>query len=251
VWNEKTQTGKAVIIDWTGPKFAAGSNSYEEYIKLYKGESSSNLISAPIMTIEAEKLITKDDLNTILSGGSADGSENSLNFIMGLPDRSLSDLIPGEPTTPEVPDSETNSGGSGSTSNSFQNRVEMTVPAVQTQQANAQQTQTEQTTTQQQSDDSGQSTSQQSVSSQQSSTTGQDTGAGQSTSTGATQQSTGQTGAGQQTTPGANAHEISTVDQSASAQSGMPIWALGGVILLIILIAAGYFRSDILGFLRK
>lgn len=147
------------------------------------------------------------------------------------------------PQTPTNPTNPTNP----STDSSFQTRVDMTVPPVQ-----AEQTQTQQTTAQQQTDNPEQpSTSQQPGSSQQSGTTGLNTGAGQSTAIGAAQQSSGQTGAGQQTTAGANAHEISTVDQSTSPQSGMPIWALGGVILLLILIAAGYFRSDILGFLRR
>jgi len=147
------------------------------------------------------------------------------------------------PDTTANPDVEKSSDSSDS---SFQTRVEMTVPPVE-----AEQTETEQTTTQQQSGDSEQpNTSQQPGSSQQSTTPGQDTGAGQSTSTGTTQPA-GQTGAGQQTATGANAHEISTVDQSTSAQSGMPFWALGGVILLIILIAAGYFREGILGFIKR
>lgn len=90
-WNEKLGVGEAIIIDWTGPTFAGGSNSYEEYIRLYKGDySSPNLISAPVITT-FERLITKEDLQKILSGG--DDSGNALVYVRGLPIRSLSDII--------------------------------------------------------------------------------------------------------------------------------------------------------------
>jgi len=91
-WNEKLGIGEAIIIDWTNPVFAPGSNSYEEYIKLYKGDySSPNLLSAP-QIITFERLITREDLQKILSGGDASG--NALAYVRGLPVRNLSDLIP-------------------------------------------------------------------------------------------------------------------------------------------------------------
>ncbi|MCK9152590.1 FmdE family protein, partial [Methanobacterium alcaliphilum] len=80
-WNSKTNTGVAVIINWVAPKFASGSNSYEEYIKLYKGDySSANLISAPIVSSYSTKPISSADLAAILAGG------NALQYILGLPD---------------------------------------------------------------------------------------------------------------------------------------------------------------------
>ncbi|NYB52138.1 MAG: metal-binding protein [Methanobacteriaceae archaeon] len=92
-WNEKLKIGTAAIINWQSPDFARGSNSYEEYIKLYKGDTSSaNLLSLHKISVEAERLITQEDLAFIVSGGS--GSVNSLSYVIGLPVRSLSDLIP-------------------------------------------------------------------------------------------------------------------------------------------------------------
>lgn len=92
-WDEKNNIGTVAIINWVAPKFKPDSNSYEEYIRLYKGDySSANLISNPLITSISKKYITSSELGIILAGGTS--SQNSLNFIMGLPIRSLSDLLP-------------------------------------------------------------------------------------------------------------------------------------------------------------
>lgn len=96
-WNEETQVGTAVIISWKSPRFEGG-NYLSNYIPLYKGETPANMVSEWKITT-TEKLITAADLATILSGAAAYG--NPLKFVMGLPDRNLSDLIPAETATPE------------------------------------------------------------------------------------------------------------------------------------------------------
>lgn len=48
-----------------------------------------------------------------------------------------------------------------------------------------------------------------------------------------------------------SAHEISEKGTSGSSESGMPIAAVGGVIALIALLAAGYFKTNIEGFFRS
>lgn len=51
---------------------------------------------------------------------------------------------------------------------------------------------------------------------------------------------------------GQQAYEVSKADSSSSSsQTGMPIAAIVGVVLLIGLVGVGYFRADILGFFRK
>lgn len=94
-WNSVTKTGTVSIVNWVAPKFAAGSNSYEEYIKLYKGDySSANLVQAPKVSLLYTKLITESDLQKITSGGSDTLEGDSLAFIMGLPYRTLDEIIP-------------------------------------------------------------------------------------------------------------------------------------------------------------
>ncbi|MCQ8905334.1 MAG: FmdE family protein, partial [Methanothermobacter sp.] len=94
VWDEKTNTGRVAIITWQSPRFAAGSNSYEEYIRLYKHDySSPNLISAPVVSTAAERLINREELGILLAGGT--GSMNALQYIFSIPaNRTLADLIP-------------------------------------------------------------------------------------------------------------------------------------------------------------
>ena len=59
------------------------------------------------------------------------------------------------------------------------------------------------------------------------------------------------------TTPGeegdqGQSHEINPVDQqNSSEQTGMPIAAIVGVVLIVGLIGVGYFRTSIMGFLRR
>jgi len=92
VYDSKTNTRRVAIINYTGPKFAEGSNSYEEYIRLYWGDTSSpNLISAPVMSLSADTYVTEEEWNTIISGGNASG--NALDYIKGLPVRTKEELI--------------------------------------------------------------------------------------------------------------------------------------------------------------
>lgn len=89
-WNEKTGIGEVSILNWVGPKFAAGSNSYEEYIRLYNGDySSPNLLFAPKLSVDGHTWITREELNAIISNANG----NALAYIRGLPIRSESDLI--------------------------------------------------------------------------------------------------------------------------------------------------------------
>ena len=87
-WNSATKTGELIIINWVGPKFAKGADSYEEYIKLYKGDySSDKLVSAPIIKATARKEINEEMLNTIVSGAKNTDEGNSISYIMGLDDK--------------------------------------------------------------------------------------------------------------------------------------------------------------------
>lgn len=85
-WNKATQTGELIIINWKGPKFAKGSDSYEEYIKLYKKDySSKNLLSAPVIISTAKKPINAEMLQIIVSGARSTPQGNSIDYIMSLP----------------------------------------------------------------------------------------------------------------------------------------------------------------------
>ncbi|MGC9517914.1 MAG: FmdE family protein [Methanomicrobiales archaeon] len=95
LWNEKTQTAKVIILNYQGPQFAPNSNQLKGFIALYKGETPDNLVSAPVIAAEAERMMTKEELRTLLSG--APESDNIFNYILGIPaDRTLADLIPAE-----------------------------------------------------------------------------------------------------------------------------------------------------------
>ena len=114
IYDSKTNTRRVVIIDWTGPKFAKGSNSYEEYIRLYKGDySSPNLISLPTITLAADTWVTEEEWQMIISGGGAAG--NALEYIKSLPVRTQAQLIKMQGGT-ESPDSGSDSGTSTGTS---------------------------------------------------------------------------------------------------------------------------------------
>ena len=87
-WNSATKTGELIIINWVGPKFAKGSDSYEEYIRMYKGDySSPNLVSAPVITTTARKEINEEMLQTIVSGAKGTDEGNSIAYIMNLDDK--------------------------------------------------------------------------------------------------------------------------------------------------------------------
>ncbi|MGB4362570.1 MAG: FmdE family protein [Methanothermobacter tenebrarum] len=104
IWDEKLNIGKAVIITYKGPSFQSGANALRGYIDLYKGKEPAGLRSLHIVTNEAPvKYITRDDMNMILSGAAGSPSSNAIQYIMGLPDRQLSDLIPTIPSVPGIP----------------------------------------------------------------------------------------------------------------------------------------------------
>ncbi|BDZ68106.1 hypothetical protein GCM10025860_15540 [Methanobacterium ferruginis] len=115
VYDSATNTRRVSIINWTGPKFAKGSNSYEEYIRLYWGDTSSpNLVSAPVITLSADTYVTEEEWNRIISGG--DDSSNALEYIMGLPVRTKEDLIKVQGGS-ETPNEGSNSQGTETSSN--------------------------------------------------------------------------------------------------------------------------------------
>lgn len=112
IYDSATKTRRVIIIDWTSPKFANGSNSYEEYIKLYKGDySSPNLIFAPTITVSADTWVTEEEWAIICAGGNARG--DSLKYIKGLPVRSQTDLIKMKGGS-EIPNGGSSSQGTGS-----------------------------------------------------------------------------------------------------------------------------------------
>lgn len=98
-WNSVTKTGELIIISWKGPKFKKGSSSYEEYIKLYKGDyTSKNLISGPNITTTSRKPINEEMFKKIISGATSTKEGNSIDYIMNLPDK-----LPSVPPTPKKP----------------------------------------------------------------------------------------------------------------------------------------------------
>lgn len=115
-WNSFTKTGELIIIDYKGPKFKKGSDSYEEYIKLYKGDySSSNIITLPIVTSVAKKEINEEMLQNIISGGKQTKQGNALDYI-----RSLDNTLPIKPSNPnaQTNGTTTNTEESATTTNS-------------------------------------------------------------------------------------------------------------------------------------
>ncbi len=101
-WNSATKTGDLVLINlvnWSsGVAFKKGSDMYEEYIKLYKGDySSENLVSAPVVSATVKKQINEEMLRTIVSGAVNTKEGNSIAYIMSLDDK-----------LPEVPENQNN-----------------------------------------------------------------------------------------------------------------------------------------------
>nr|WP_319372987.1 FmdE family protein [uncultured Methanobacterium sp.] len=121
VYDSKTNTRRVAIIDWTAPKFAPGSNSYEEYIRLYwRDYSSPNLISAPVVSLSADTWVTEEEWQMIISGGGASG--DSLSYIHGLPVRTQAELISiqgGSQTPGGSTSTGTGSTGTGTSSGSL------------------------------------------------------------------------------------------------------------------------------------
>ncbi|MBQ2653142.1 MAG: hypothetical protein IJF83_06260 [Methanobrevibacter sp.] len=117
-WNSATKTGELIIINlenWgAGQAFKKGSDMYEEYIKLYKGDySSENLVAPPSITVTARKEINEDMLHTIVSGATNTEQGNSIDYIMSLDDK-----------LPETPKPQDNTGNSDNNkNNNKQNQV--------------------------------------------------------------------------------------------------------------------------------
>lgn len=106
-WNSETKTGELIIINWKAPTFAKGSDSYEEYIKLYKKDySSPNLISQPVILSSAKKPINEEMLNNIVSGATSTTQGNSIDYIRSLPD--ILPINPSNPANPINPSNPTN-----------------------------------------------------------------------------------------------------------------------------------------------
>lgn len=102
-WNEELQVGQAVVISFTWPRWDTTGLTTNEarreaqiggFIQYYKGIVSARMTEAPRVAAEAVKWITKEELEAIRSWSPDDARGNVLQFVMGLPDRSLSDLIP-------------------------------------------------------------------------------------------------------------------------------------------------------------
>ena len=115
-WNSATKTGELIIINWVGPKFAKGSDSYEEYIRMYKGDySSPNLVSAPVITTTARKEINEEMLQTIVSGAKGTDEGNSIAYIMNLDDK-----LPVVPPTHNTDDNNDNTNTNTNTNTNNQ-----------------------------------------------------------------------------------------------------------------------------------
>ncbi len=101
IWDNKNKVGRAVVIDFKWPNFdvsdCATSDARREkqiagFISLYKGETPSYLISPPVVTYDAERLITESELQMILAGANG---QNPIAYVKGIPaNRTLADLIP-------------------------------------------------------------------------------------------------------------------------------------------------------------
>ncbi|WP_298500898.1 FmdE family protein [uncultured Methanobrevibacter sp.] len=109
-WNSATKTGDLIIINlenWSsGVAFKKGSDMYEEYIRLYKHDySSENLIAPPSISVTARKEINEDMLQTIVSGATDTEQGNSISYIMSLDDKL--------PVTPKPQDNTNNNKNTG------------------------------------------------------------------------------------------------------------------------------------------
>ena len=131
-WNERLQVGLAIIITFAWPQWDTSGLTTDAarreaqigaFIRYYKGVMDPRMTVAPVVATETAKWITREELEAIVSWSPDDPRGNVLRFIMGLPNRELSDLIPPIPeegndespgVTPEqeggVEDSDTDTG---------------------------------------------------------------------------------------------------------------------------------------------
>ncbi|MEM4526084.1 MAG: hypothetical protein QXH54_06980, partial [Methanothermobacter sp.] len=81
-----------------------GANGLRAYINWYKGKEPTGVRSPYIVANEAPiKYITREEMNMIISGAAGSPSGNAIQFLMGLPERQLSDLLPNVPSVPNTP----------------------------------------------------------------------------------------------------------------------------------------------------
>jgi formylmethanofuran dehydrogenase subunit E-like metal-binding protein len=113
-WNEKTGVGEAVVITFKWPTWdlqglvtqeARREAQIAAFQNIWQNKQDAVVAVGPVLVTEMRKLITESELRTILSGALESG--NVLRFIAGLPDRTLSDLLPSPVPTP------VRGGGSG------------------------------------------------------------------------------------------------------------------------------------------
>ncbi|GEM_PF-163153 len=104
-WDDALGVGEAVVISFAWPQWNTQGLTTNEarreaqiggFIQYYKGIVSPLMTAAPQVAKEAVKWITREELDSILSWSPDDPRGNVLQFVMGLPDRSRSDLIPDE-----------------------------------------------------------------------------------------------------------------------------------------------------------
>ncbi|MFA0833312.1 MAG: FmdE family protein [Methanobacterium formicicum] len=89
IYDSETDTTRIIVIEVNGPKFKDGSNIYEEWIRIYKGDySSENLLSAPSINILQD---TNTDGHT--TWNNLGSSSNSISDAMALPNYSKADVV--------------------------------------------------------------------------------------------------------------------------------------------------------------
>jgi len=224
IYDSKTKTRRVVILNLTSPKFSGG-NSYENYIAIYKvlqqyddwnsPACQQALASIPNLVSGPSITLTADTWVTEEEWNriisGGDGSLNVLQYIKGLPVRTQADLI-------KLLKGSQNQNGSSNQNGTY-------VPAPEGAQGTSQGT--------------------------ASSGTGSDTGSVGTTgpSVSAATQTQVSTSAGE-TPAGGNAYEVSktTPDSEDSGMNSALI--VVGVILCGGLLALGFFKTSIFGFLK-
>lgn len=102
-WNEELKVGQAVILSFAWPVWdntglttdaARREAAIGGFIMWYNGLRSPRMVAAPQVGVETAKWITQDELRAILSWSPDDPRGNVLSFVLGLPERQLSDLLP-------------------------------------------------------------------------------------------------------------------------------------------------------------
>lgn len=101
VWDSKLNIGYAYVISfkWATIDLSGLTTSDAKreaqiaaYISIYNGEPNSRVQSLPETATSDRRIITESEFNALRQGGSA--SNNALEYLRGIPERSLSDLVP-------------------------------------------------------------------------------------------------------------------------------------------------------------